>query len=413
MKLRAPFPWFGGKSRASSLVWERFGDVANYVEPFAGSLAVLLARPDEPRVETVNDKDAYLANFWRALQHDPEGVAYWADGPVNEADLHARHRWLVSRGRRLVARCLRDPHYFNVKVAGWWVWGQCLWIGSGWCAAPGWKSRVFDTEREAGKTRNGDTSRQARRPTLTNEHGHGVVAAANDTIRKRPAANGNGQAGGVHRHWKKRPAANRRGTSNGVHRESLRRWQGGGAGGGSGVHAPTLTLDQTKPDLSGSRGAVGRGIHSAVLARSEGLYAYLQDLGTRLRRVRVCCGDWTRVLTPSVTTYIGVTGVLLDPPYAQDLRSICYAEDHDISADDRAWALDHGNDPLFRIALCGYADEHGERMPESWACVPWKAHGGYSRSPRGKRNRDQERIWFSPHCLRPDRGQMALSEVAS
>lgn len=40
-KLKAPFPWFGGKSRAAHLVWERFGAVGNYVEPFAGSLAVL------------------------------------------------------------------------------------------------------------------------------------------------------------------------------------------------------------------------------------------------------------------------------------------------------------------------------------------------------------------------------------
>ena len=41
----APFPYFGGKSRIAHLVWERFGDVPNYVEPFAGSLAVLLGRP--------------------------------------------------------------------------------------------------------------------------------------------------------------------------------------------------------------------------------------------------------------------------------------------------------------------------------------------------------------------------------
>lgn len=67
--LRAPFPWFGGKSRVAHLVWSAFGaDVANYVEPFAGSLAVLLARPGEPRIETVNDLDGYLVNFWRAVQ---------------------------------------------------------------------------------------------------------------------------------------------------------------------------------------------------------------------------------------------------------------------------------------------------------------------------------------------------------
>lgn len=52
-ELKAPFPWFGGKSRAADLVWSRFGDVQNYVEPFAGSLAVLLARPSQPRDETV------------------------------------------------------------------------------------------------------------------------------------------------------------------------------------------------------------------------------------------------------------------------------------------------------------------------------------------------------------------------
>jgi DNA adenine methylase len=40
--LRAPFPWFGGKSRAAHLVWAAFGDVPNYVEPFFGSGAVLL-----------------------------------------------------------------------------------------------------------------------------------------------------------------------------------------------------------------------------------------------------------------------------------------------------------------------------------------------------------------------------------
>jgi hypothetical protein len=35
--LRAPFPWFGGKSRVADLVWDRFGDPRNYVEPFCGS----------------------------------------------------------------------------------------------------------------------------------------------------------------------------------------------------------------------------------------------------------------------------------------------------------------------------------------------------------------------------------------
>lgn len=45
--LRSPFPWFGGKSRVSDLVWDHFGDVANYVEwighmQFAGCLPTRL-----------------------------------------------------------------------------------------------------------------------------------------------------------------------------------------------------------------------------------------------------------------------------------------------------------------------------------------------------------------------------------
>ena len=62
--LRAPFPWFGGKSRVADAVWERFGEVRNYVEPFFGSGAVLLGRACGARgTETVNDLDGFVANF--------------------------------------------------------------------------------------------------------------------------------------------------------------------------------------------------------------------------------------------------------------------------------------------------------------------------------------------------------------
>jgi len=93
--LKPPFPWFGGKSRAAPQVWAALGDVSNYVEPFAGSLAVLLGRPDAHvgETETVNDKDMYLSNFWRALAADPEAVAYYDDWHVNEADLFRRHQY--------------------------------------------------------------------------------------------------------------------------------------------------------------------------------------------------------------------------------------------------------------------------------------------------------------------------------
>ena len=129
--LRAPFPYFGGKSRAAALVWSRFGDVANYIEPFAGSLAVLLARPHAPRAETVNDKNCYLSNFWRALAADPAEVARWADWPVSEIDLRARHRWLLGREEFREAMRL-DPHHYDAKIAGWWVWGANCAIAEVW-----------------------------------------------------------------------------------------------------------------------------------------------------------------------------------------------------------------------------------------------------------------------------------------
>jgi DNA adenine methylase len=387
-ELRAPFPWFGGKRRVAPLVWSRLGDVDSYNEPFAGGLSVLLGRPTAPRVETVNDLDCFLANFWRALQFDPDGVAYWCDGPVNEADLHARHRWLVARGRRLVARCLRDPHYFNAKVAGWWVWGQCLWIGSGWCQRPEWTGRVNAGRRARGVhviSAAEEPSEHLKRPRLY-DHGGAGVHSNRALAQKRPLATGNGQGCGVHR-----------------------RWQGGGQGGGSGVHAPRLT--QQMPRIAAEGGSIS-GVTASPLVESGGLYDYLGALGQRLRRVRVCCGDWKRVLTPSVTTYVGLTGVFLDPPYDHDLRERCYAEDHNISADVRAWAIEHGDDPKMRIALCGYQDEHGPHMPSTWEKVAWKAHGGYSRTERGVANRDQERIWFSPHCLKPGENLFSLFDNA-
>jgi DNA adenine methylase len=141
--LKAPFSYFGGKSKIAGAVWQRFGDVKNYVEPFCGSAAVLLARPDyRGQIETINDADGFVSNFYRALQAEPDKVAYNANWPVNEADLQARHYWLVQRRESLTDRLMGDPDYYDAKIAGWWVWGACAWIGSGWCSGEGpWVSK--------------------------------------------------------------------------------------------------------------------------------------------------------------------------------------------------------------------------------------------------------------------------------
>lgn len=130
-------PWFGSKRTVAAEIWQRLGNVENFVEPFFGSGATLLARPHAAKTETVNDADHFLVNFWRAVKDDPDQVAHFADYIVSEADLQGRHYWLITEGRERIARCAGDPDYYDPNVAGWWLWGACAWIGSGWCSGEG------------------------------------------------------------------------------------------------------------------------------------------------------------------------------------------------------------------------------------------------------------------------------------
>jgi len=129
--LKAPFPYFGGKSAVANVIWKALGpETQVYIEPFCGSAAVLLARPGGPgKEEIINDVDGFVVNFWRAVAWDPDAVAYWADWPMSEIDLHARCGWLLSRKERL-KWSLEDPDFYDPKIAGWWVWGKCACIGS-------------------------------------------------------------------------------------------------------------------------------------------------------------------------------------------------------------------------------------------------------------------------------------------
>jgi hypothetical protein len=336
--LKAPFPHFGGKSSVAPLVWERFGDVSNYVEPFFGSGAVLLGRPQPfDGTETVNDVDGLISNFWRAVRSDPDAVAHHADWPIVESDLHARHMWLVGRRDSLQARLEGDPDYFDAKTAGWWVWGACAWIGSGWCSGKGpWN-----------------------------------VVAAEDGSRQLVHLGDAGQ---------------------GINRQRVHL---GDAGQG---------INRKRVQLLRSNG-IHSGFSGTCAEWSEHLRDTMRALADRLRRVRVCCGDWSRVCGPTPTTKLGLTAVFLDPPYADtagrdgDLyRMDCLKVAHAA----REWAVMHGDDPMMRICLAGYEGEHA--MPDIWECVAWKARGGYSsqRKARDATNPARERLWFSPSCLRDD-----------
>jgi DNA adenine methylase len=285
MKLLAPFPYFGGKSRIADLVWERLGDVDRYIEPFFGSGAVLLLRPTTPKVEIVNDIDAMLVNFWRSIKYNPKATAEFADWPVLEIDLHTRNAWLINQVKGLEEALRADPNFYDPKIAGWWVWGMSAWIGGGWCKED-----------------------KRCKPILS--HLHGLNAQSRRDI---------------------------------------------------------LTI--------------------------------FEKLSERLRYVLVCNGDWSRVLTPIVLNN-DLTGIFLDPPYDQRYRDTgLYPCDTNPSNAVRDWAIANGDNPLLRMALCGYEGEH--QMPPTWDVVSWKPAGGYGLQAdgRGRENRLRERIWFSPHCL--------------
>ncbi len=138
MALKAPFPYFGGKSSIAPMVWSALGDVKHYIEPCFGSGAVLLARPNYrpgDHIETVNDSDGHIANVWRSLKFSPDVVAEWADWPVNHADLSARKRCMIENEKRLLDGLVADPEWHDPKLAGYWIWAASCWIGTGLTSA--------------------------------------------------------------------------------------------------------------------------------------------------------------------------------------------------------------------------------------------------------------------------------------
>lgn len=332
MSLQAPFPWFGGKSTVADLVWTRFGNVPNYVEPFFGSGAVLLGRPHDPKTETINDLDGLVANFWRAIQRDPDETARWADNPVNEADLHARHAWIVRRLGTHLARMMADPDYFDARMAGYWVYGMCSWIGSGFASGNG--------------------------PWISEEDEEGILTLVDS--RQLPHL--------------------------------------GSAGMGINRKIPHL-------------GDAVRGINRNGVA----IAGWFGALADRLRNVRVCCGDWKRVMGDSVTTKHGITAVFLDPPYgAEDRAELYRQESFTVAREVTEWCMENGANPLLRIALCGYEGETHHALEEAgWSVVTWKASGGYGSQGegQGRANAERERIWFSPACIGAERGLFGSAEV--
>ncbi len=65
------FGWYGGKFNHLNWLLPLLPQTTHYCEPFAGSAAVLLNREPSP-VETYNDIDGEVVNFFRVLRDQPE-----------------------------------------------------------------------------------------------------------------------------------------------------------------------------------------------------------------------------------------------------------------------------------------------------------------------------------------------------
>jgi hypothetical protein len=355
--LKAPFPYFGGKSAIADKVWEYFWDIKHYIEPFCGSIAVLLKNPKcgEGLVETVNDKDGNIANVWRSIQKDPDKVAYYCDYPVNHIDLEARRRYLIKHYDSLVEKMLDDPDYYDAQIAGYYIWAMSCSIGG-------------DLAERLGKNK-----------------------------RNSPATERNTSAGGL-------PHISHRGR--GVHAKSdlyteLLEKEQAATGGiphltdrGRGVHA-TLSLPEVESDLVNSKDLLSRPYNQKI-------YVWLRLLAERLRYVRVVCGEWHRVCGGNWQDKLGNVGIFFDPPYSYEDRDdgLYHIDSKKVAHDVRKWCIERGSIPTYRIILAGYAPEHEELLKYGWSTYTYSVNGGYSNQAKKQKNNNKhlETLFISPHC---------------
>jgi hypothetical protein len=364
---KAPFPWFGGKRDAAPTVWDALGDVPHYVEPFMGSLATLLQRPHVANrtyySETVNDLDGHLVNLWRSIALYPDETAEWASWPVSETDLHARHVWLLRwASQDTLDHLSGDPTWCDPQAAGWWVWGQCSWIGGGWCSGTGpWTADASGRLVKQGRAPR-DPGVDRRLPRLTNATGVNYCTTREEGV------------------WRQRPQL---------------------GDNGRGVNHFTTREEGTgEPDF-----------HPMTMPE---LRRWFARLSARLRHVRILHGDWRRAVTTGARLTLpvrqghGPCGVFLDPPYADtaDRTAVVYAHDSlSVAHDVRAWCLENGDRKDTRIVLAGFEGEHGTSLVDAgWREVEWFRDGFLkggmgNRGGAGNHQMRRERLWLSPHCL--------------
>ena len=131
---------------------------------------------------------------------------------------------------------------------------------------------------------------------------------------------------------------------------------------------------------------------------------WMAAISERLDAVYILNKDWSEAINSNskLGNWEGHTvGVFLDPPYKNTSRTdSLYANDDGgaIAEAVWAWALEYGDLPNFRIAVCAMDGDFD--LPEGWTAYHWRSHGlGGAKTEEGRRN---EVVLFSPHCLRPE-----------
>ena len=350
-----PLVYFGAKRKAAPLIWRLFGRVRSYVDPFMGSLSVPLACPYEiPRV-VVNDLNCLLVNFWRALQRDPEAVAYWAEYPSSHVDLMARREWLRQQWPTAVQCMQNDPEWHDPRMAGWYVWVISNVIAGHW--------EYLRTE--------------------TDDHdAYAQVLAASRRYRL---------------DWDTPPSAVPADIPRATRKHSMPH-----TSEPQGVQLRrTHAVERDVPVLTGMK-----------------LRTWMCDLAERIQEWIILHSSWRPIVSsrvilrivPSETRY---TALLLDPPYdaGKIPRTPLYVEDTmDVAAEVREWLFTPNEKdgiipwyhPRLRIILCAYEGDH-HPLPDS-RTYRWSDRSDAHNMISDHRRRPAKReiLIANPACLDPD-----------
>jgi hypothetical protein len=158
-------------------------------------------------------------------------------------------------------------------------------------------------------------------------------------------------------------------------------------------------VNRELPHLGDAGQGVNRELPHLGDAGQGQLESYMGQLADRLRRVRITCGSWERVVKPSVTRSgtggDGSRAIFLDPPYATSGDLYAHV-DVDVALAVRQWCITAPREQ--RIILCGYDAEHDDLLTHGWTITEGKAGGGAGYSTNGLNGR-RERLWLSPACI--------------